>query len=92
MEYGMLTINTREELVEVLTIALYDLDPATTCCNMNDVYDEYVTEAERAAKLFTENGMSFKSALFRTFDEQFAGAYNDTLLSEVYRNINERMV
>lgn len=84
-------IMNREDFVEVLTLALYELDPATTYCNMNDMFDEYANEANHVAGLFIGNNMPFKLALFEVFDEYFSGAYNEELLNEVFLNVNERM-
>lgn len=84
-------IMNREDFVELLSLALYELDPATTYCNMNDMFDEYASEAENVADLFVGNNMPFKMALFEVFDESFAGAYNVELLNEVFINVNERM-
>jgi len=82
----------REDLVKVLTEELYRVDPANTDCNLNDLFDEYIDEANYVAALFVDNGMTFKTALFEALDESFGdGICDDELLNEVYRTVNERM-
>lgn len=86
-------VSTREDLVEVATEVLYEIDPANTYCNMNDIFEEYENEAALIADYFIKENMMLKRAMFRAFNEQFGKeSYNEGLLNEAYRKLNDYLV
>ena len=88
-------VSTKEDLITVTTKILHDIDPASTCCNLNEgMEDEYATEARMIAEYFISGGMILKRAMMRTFEEQFDDrfAFNETAFNKAYRKINEYLV
>lgn len=85
-------VSTYNDLVEVATEILYTVDPASTYCNENDMFDEYENEAALIAEYFIKENMMLKRAVFRAFDKQFDGHYDEVKLNEAYRKINEYLV
>ena len=85
-------VSTYNDLVEIATEILYAVDPASTDCNLNDMFDEYENEAALIAEYFIKENMMLKRAMFRAFDKQFDGHYDEAKLTEAYRKINEYLV
>ncbi|MBJ6137966.1 hypothetical protein [Marinobacter litoralis] len=57
---------------EQLSHALFQTDPANTCCKENDYFDEYDYVAEAIVERMVE-GMSLEKALAECFSEWFFG-------------------
>ena len=86
-------VSTRNDLIEVATEVLYEIDPANTYCNMNDIFEEYENEATLLADYFIKENMMLSTALTRTFNEQFGeGNYNTELLRAAYLKLNDYLV
>ena len=86
-------VSTREDLIEVATRVLFEIDPANTYCNMNDVDNEYENEASLIAEYFIKENMMLSTAMTRTFEEQFGnGNYNTELLRAAYIKLNDYML
>jgi len=57
--------------IDLISQQLYEHDPMTTCCNVNDgMEDEYLSEAKDIVRHLTE-GVPLRDALIRTFDHWF---------------------
>lgn len=81
----------RELLIELLEINLYEFDPAGTDCNLNDVYDEYATEAMLIADAFIA-GDSLKNSMIKVFDKTLNNAYNVEKLMKAYVEVNTQLL
>lgn len=63
------------DLIDKISLFLYETDPAGTMCLENEVEDEYYNEAAYLSGLFTENSTieQIQSALEETLNEFFEG-------------------
>ena len=86
-------ISTKNDLIEVATRVLFEVDPAKTYCVECEIDNEYENEAALIAEYFIDANMMLKRAMFRAFNEQFGeGIYDESRLNEAYRKINDYLV
>lgn len=86
-------ISTRLELIDAITKTLYTIDPAKTCCNMNEgMENEYAYEAALIANYFVDDQIQLKSAFNRAFNETFTKrGYDESKLNKAYRTVNDML-
>lgn len=86
-------VSTKNDLIEVATRILFEIDPAKTYCVECEVENEYENEAALLAEYFVDANMMLKTAMLRTFKEQFGeGNYDEARLNKAYRKINDYML
>jgi hypothetical protein len=69
-------MKTKQQISKVL----YDMDPMGTCCNENQLFDEYDAEAELIA-----SGRSVKAVFFSRF---WQNCLNNRQITKIEESIN----
>lgn len=82
------------DLIDKISLLLYESDPAGTMCQENEAEDEYYNEAAYVSGLFTEDSTieQIQSALEETLNEFFEGLDLDLSgLESVATNIKKEI-
>jgi len=82
----------KENFTKYVKEVLYKFDPADTSCNLNNIFDEYSSEAHMIAELVFNCDMLVRHSIQKVFNDQFNGHYDEDKLLDAYADINEKLL